>query len=189
MHRFLTTICADLLRVAAVVWRSCWRIAAAGVLTASVLPAGAESQDWFENGRNSLEHAKRVKGINGKARNVILFVGDGMGVSTVTAARILEGQMRGESGEENLLSFERLPYLALSKTYSANQQTPDSAPTMSAMMTGVKTNGGMFGVNDSVARAETRWSKIQNNRLVTLLEIAEMLARPDFNPEFLAEFP
>lgn len=174
MHRFLTAICADSLRVAAVVCRSGWRIAAAGVLTASVLPAGAESQDWFENGRNSLEHAKRVKGINGQARNVILFVGDGMGVSTVTAARILEGQMRGESGEENLLSFERLPYLALSKTYSANQQTPDSAPTMSAMMTGVKTNGGMFGVNDSVARAETRWAKIQNNRLMTLLEIAEM---------------
>ena len=35
----------------------------------------------------------------GRARNVILFLGDGMGVSTVTAARILEGQLRGESGE------------------------------------------------------------------------------------------
>ena len=46
-----------------------------------------------------------------RARNVILFLGDGMGVSTVTAARILEGQLRGESGEENWLSFETLPYL------------------------------------------------------------------------------
>lgn len=66
------------------------------------------------------------------------FVGDGMGISTVTAARILEGQMRGESGEENWLSFERLPYVALSKTYSVNQQTADSAPTMTAIITGVK---------------------------------------------------
>ena len=41
------------------------------------------------------------------AKNVILFIGDGMGVSTVTAARIFDGQSRGESGEENVLSFER----------------------------------------------------------------------------------
>jgi alkaline phosphatase len=39
--------------------------------------------------------------VDGVAKNVILFVGDGMGISTITAARILEGQLRGESGEEN----------------------------------------------------------------------------------------
>ena len=55
-----------------------------------------------------------------------------MGVSTVTAARILEGQLRGESGEENLLSFERLPIVALAKTYNTNQQTADSAGSMTA---------------------------------------------------------
>ena len=31
-----------------------------------------------------------------KAKNVILFIGDGMGISTITAARIYEGQKRGE---------------------------------------------------------------------------------------------
>lgn len=35
-------------------------------------------------------------------RGVVLFVGDGMGVSTVTAARILDGQNKGLAGEENL---------------------------------------------------------------------------------------
>ena len=83
----------------------------------------------------------------GRAKNVILFLGDGMGISTVTAARILEGQQRGMSGEENQLSFEKLPYVALSKTYSANQQTADSAPTMSAIVTGMKTNDGLISVN------------------------------------------
>ncbi len=96
-----------------------------------------------------------------------------MGVATVTAARILDGQSRGEPGEENFLAFERLPYLALSKTYSANQQTPDSAPTMNAMMTGVKTNDGIFGFGEAVRRKETRWEDIQAHRLVTLLELAE----------------
>jgi len=164
-----------LLRAAAAVLRSARTFRVVCIFVLSLLPsyAGADSQDWFDGGRKALEEAKRIQPIAGRARNVILFVGDGMGVSTVTAARILEGQLRGESGEENLLSFERLPYLALSKTYSVNQQTSDSAPTMSAMMTGVKTNDRMFGVNESVARAEPSWVQIQNNRLVTLLEIAE----------------
>jgi alkaline phosphatase len=84
-------------------------------------------EQWYADGRRAVEEAKRLRAQPGRAKNVILFVGDGMGISTVTAARILEGQERGESGEENLLSFERLPYVALSKTYSVNQQTADSA--------------------------------------------------------------
>ena len=64
---------------------------------------------------------------NGIARNEILFVGDGMGVSTVTAARIMEGQFLGGACEEHALSFEQFPNLALSKTYNTNQQIADSA--------------------------------------------------------------
>ena len=71
-------------------------------------------------------------------RNVILFVGDGMGVSTVTAARIFAGQQRGEPGEEGYLSFEEFPHLALVKTYNVDAQVPDSAGTMTALVTGHK---------------------------------------------------
>ena len=74
-----------------------------------------------------------------RARNVILFVGDGMGIATVTAARILDGQQRGGSGEENVLSFERFPSTALSKTYTVDFQVGESAGTITAMMSGVKT--------------------------------------------------
>lgn len=52
---------------------------------------------------------------NNVAKNVILFVGDGMGVSTVTAARILKGQRNGQDGEEEKLSFEDFPHVGLSK--------------------------------------------------------------------------
>lgn len=45
------------------------------------------------------------------AKNVVLFIGDGMGVSTVTAIRILDGQQKGMSGEENVLPFESMKYL------------------------------------------------------------------------------
>lgn len=89
---------------------------------------------------------------DGKPKNVILFIGDGMGVSTVTAARIYDGQLRGSPGEENQLSFERFPHVALVKTYNSNQQVPDSAGTASAMNTGVKTRAGVIGIGPDVHR-------------------------------------
>jgi alkaline phosphatase len=126
---------------------------------------------WYADGARAVEQARALRARGERARNVILFVGDGMGISTVTAARILEGQMRGASGEENLLSFERLPYVALSKTYSANQQTSDSAPTMTAMITGVKTNDGFISVNQNAVRG--RHETVRGNELPSALELAE----------------
>ncbi|MFN0039699.1 MAG: alkaline phosphatase [Burkholderiales bacterium] len=128
-------------------------------------------EQWFESGRAAVEKANQVRPITGRAKNVILFVGDGMGISTVTAARILEGQQRGGSGEENQLAFEQLPYVALSKTYSDNQQTSDSAPTMSAMVTGIKTGDGLISVTGRVARRDFRAVAAHSAR--TILEHAE----------------
>jgi alkaline phosphatase len=92
--------------------------------------------------------AARARGAGrASARNLILFVGDGMGPTTVAAARILDGQRRGATGEENLLSFERFPYSGYSKTYNTDLQTPDSAGTMSAIMSGLKTRAGLIGLN------------------------------------------
>ena len=93
-------------------------------------------------------------GNTGAATNVILFIGDGMGISTITAARIYDGQSRGETGEENVLSFERFPNVALVKTYNTNQQVPDSAGTATAMHTGVKTKAGVIGIGPDVARRD-----------------------------------
>ena len=97
----------------------------------------------------SAENAPAPAHNTAPAKNVILFIGDGMGVSTVTAARIYDGQSRGEPGEENLLSFEHFPSLALVKTYNSNQQVPDSAGTATAINTGVKTRAGAIGVGPS----------------------------------------
>lgn len=49
------------------------------------------------------------------AKNVILFLGDGMSIPTITATRILKGQLEGNTGEETVLSFEKFPYTGLSK--------------------------------------------------------------------------
>lgn len=85
-----------------------------------------------------------------RAKNVILFIGDGMGVSTVTAARIYAGQKLGQTGEEYVLPFETFDHLALVKTYNTNAQVPDSAGTASAMHTGVKTQIGVLGYGPDI---------------------------------------
>jgi len=106
-------------------------------------PTGETPAWWYRSG------AARAAGngaMNGRARNVILFLGDGMSLTTVAAARILEGQRKGNPGEENQLSWETFPSTALSKTYNTDSQTPDSAGTMTAITTGVKSHMGAIGV-------------------------------------------
>jgi alkaline phosphatase len=137
---------------------------------------GPESvSDWYKAGERFVRESERVEYFDGrhrKAKNVILFVGDGMGISTVTAARILEGQMKGKPGEENRLSFENYPHTAFSKTYSWDQQTSDSAPTMTAMATGYKTREGMLSVNHTTARGECNAGVIDSKAVKTILEHA-----------------
>uniref|UniRef100_A0A670K285 Alkaline phosphatase n=1 Tax=Podarcis muralis TaxID=64176 RepID=A0A670K285_PODMU len=82
-----------------------------------------------------------------RAKNVILFLGDGMGVPTITAARIYKGQLAGGSGEESVLAMERFPYVALSKTYNVDRQVPDSAGTATAYLCGVKANAKTLGLS------------------------------------------
>jgi len=143
--------------------------AAAGALHFQFACAGTK--------RETVEHPTAVEGpqrpdaISNRAKNAILFVGDGMGISTVTAARILEGQLRGESGEENQLSFDRFPDVALIKVYNTNQQTPDSSGTMTAIVTGEKTRAGVVSVDASVDRGD--FSRANAHRLETIVEIAE----------------
>ncbi|MCB1566589.1 MAG: alkaline phosphatase, partial [Xanthomonadales bacterium] len=135
---------------------------------------GASAQDsapeWYAQGAATAK--QNLSTVRGRpAKNVILFIGDGMGISTVTAARILEGQQHGATGEENRLSFEQFPWTALSKTYSVDGQTPDSAPTMTAMMSGVKTNQGLIGVDQATVYNDC--ASGQGHEVVSLLELAE----------------
>ena len=72
----------------------------------------------------------------------------------MTASRILEGQQKGTTGEEHRLSWEHFLYSALAKVYNTNQQTPDSAGTMSAIMTGHKTKAYTFDYDQRVVRGD-----------------------------------
>ncbi len=126
---------------------------------------------WYQAAQARLQQLKGDTPMRGKARNVILFIGDGMSVSTITAARIFQGQQQGKPGENNRLAFENLPWTALSRTFNTNAQVPDSAGTATAMLTGVKTRIGVIGVDESVTRGDCAASK--KGRVPTLMERAE----------------
>ena len=77
------------------------------------------------------------------AKNIIFFLGDGMGPTTITAARIFKYQ------EEGFLHMEKMPRSARIKTYSNDAQTTDSAPSMGAYMTGIKINNDVISMADA----------------------------------------
>ncbi|CAH9053443.1 hypothetical protein PSEHALCIP103_00824 [Pseudoalteromonas haloplanktis] len=141
--------------------------------------ASLSNNAWFSDAQTKLasaqDAASKVVTESGKAKNVILFVGDGMGISTITAARILAGQLQGEMGEDHQLSFETMPYSGFVKTYNVDAQTPDSAGTMTAMASGVKTDVGVIGIDEAVERGNCASGK--GHELVTSLELAEIAGK------------
>src|SRR5450830_1410588 len=113
-------------------------------------------------------------------KNVLFFLGDGMGLTTLTAARIYA------AGEDGSLTIDTLPESAFVKTYSADAQVTDSAPSMSAYMTGVKMNNEVISMSpdtsaynktsfaDYVSGADSTCPTSGNGSSVpTLLEIAK----------------
>jgi alkaline phosphatase len=127
-----------------------------------------ETPDWWFRAGASVAHANLPQ--RAHAKNVIVFLGDGMSIPTIAAARILDGQRKGGSGEENRLAFENFPATALSRTYETDFQTPDSAGTMTAIMSGMKTRAGVIGVDQRATRGDCASSR--GTEVVSALELA-----------------
>ena len=75
---------------------------------------------------------------NEKVKNVILIIGDGMGLGATASWMINQNY--------EPTCFDRAQYAAVVKTYSANNRTTDSAAAATAMATGYKTNNSMLGI-------------------------------------------
>ena len=129
-------------------------------LVGCVAPAGTKNPPphadnaWFAAGQADLEAKMARKPITKRAKNVILLIADGNGVGTNYATRMFQGQQAGGYGDDNVMAKEKLPYLALSKTYNTNAQTPDSAGTAVAMNAGIKTKAGVIGIDETARRGE-----------------------------------
>ena len=124
---------------------------------------------WYTDAQAEIERKLARQPITGRAKNVILFVADGNSVGTNYAIRLFDGQKKGGLGDDNILSYENFPYLALVKTYNVNAQTPDSAPTASAMNTGVKSNFTTINVSENAVAGDC--ATLAGNELTTFAEV------------------
>lgn len=79
-------------------------------------PEEKDPQFWYDLAYEEIAKRLALDQPNAKkAKNIILFLGDGMSLTTVAAARILKGQRQGNTGEESALSFETFPHTGLSR--------------------------------------------------------------------------
>ena len=124
---------------------------------------------YYEKAAGAVGARAEARGLK-PAKNVILFIGDGMGISTITAARIYAGQSMGEDGESHVLAMDTLPFSALSKTYSHDFQIADSAGTATALTSGVKTRSGVLGVTSDIAYGNC--ASLPGTEVETIFELA-----------------
>lgn len=107
-------------------------------------PEELSTNFWFNNGKDFVTKQLNRSTSQKPAKNIILFIGDGMSLTTLAAARVYKG------GEEKSLSFQEFPYVATVKTYCVDYQVPDSACTATAYLSGVKNNYATIGISAKV---------------------------------------
>ncbi|XP_043654653.1 alkaline phosphatase 4 isoform X2 [Drosophila teissieri] len=128
-----------------------------------------DAEFWHNVGLRQLEktikQAQRVKenSYQKKARNIIVFIGDGMGVSTISAGRIYKGQyLKHGHGEEETLVFDDFPNTGMAKTYNVDKQVPDSAGTATAIFSGSKTHYGAIGMDATRSKKNGQQGRVQS---------------------------
>ncbi len=72
---------------------------------------------------------------------IILFIGDGMSPSLLTATRLYQG------GADHRLALEEFPQAALTRTYAYDFAVPDAASAATALATGERVNKGSLAIN------------------------------------------
>ncbi|CAK1580580.1 unnamed protein product [Parnassius mnemosyne] len=123
------------------------------VMSPAYIPPEEKHGSYWKKSAATTLKSKLKETINtDKAKNGILFIGDGMSLATVMAARTFAGQMERGLGEENVLEFETFPVTGLARTYCIDAQVPDSACTATSYLTGVKTKYGVIGLDGNVTR-------------------------------------
>ncbi len=87
------------------------------------------------------ETLSALQSVGGTPKNIILIIGDGMGLNAVRSASL------HAHGKPGMLVMEQMPVTGLAKTFSANSKVTDSAASGTALSSGYKTNNGMVGMN------------------------------------------
>ncbi|MCB0276682.1 MAG: alkaline phosphatase [Calditrichaeota bacterium] len=84
-----------------------------------------------------------------RVKNVIFMIGDGMGITQMTAGRLRE------FGPNSKSRIESMPVTGLAHTHSIDDLITDSAASATALATGYKTRNGMIGMLPDMTSAKT----------------------------------
>src|SRR4051812_44567575 len=142
-------------------------VATGGVGAALVLGLGAQAA--IGGGADRTDEIRSE--LHGRgAKNVIMFLGDGMGVQEVTAARYYA------VGAAGRMNFDRLPFTGFQTTWSVKpgagpnhlpDYDPDSAATGTMWATGQKT------VDERISQGPSTALNVPGQNLPTVLELAQ----------------
>jgi len=116
-------------------------------LTTLIVLTGYDWRDGSDNIR-----------FNRSPKNIILFIGDGMGTAQIYA---------GMTKNDHPLALEKFPFSGFSKTYSADNYITDSGAGGTALACGIKTNNGMIGVRPDSTAISSIMAIAHNNGLAT----------------------
>ncbi|XP_061072507.1 alkaline phosphatase, tissue-nonspecific isozyme [Conger conger] len=148
-----------------------WLCLLVSVCTAAAPVEEENPEFWRKQAQKVLQSALSRKLNTNVAKNIVLFLGDGMGITTMTAARILKGQLQNRTGEETVMTMDTFPHLGLVKVYCVDFQIPDSAATGTAYLCGVKSNLNTVGVNAAARNGVCRTQK--GNEVTSILKWAK----------------
>ncbi|MGK0363478.1 MAG: alkaline phosphatase [Saprospiraceae bacterium] len=93
-----------------------------------------------------------------KPKNIIFMIGDGMGLTQITAGMYSNG---------NKIELEKFPVVGLHKSYSFDNLVTDSASGATAFASGVKTYNGAIGVNPDTVAVKTILEEAEEKNYVT----------------------
>lgn len=127
-----------------------------------------EQTAWYDKGLDDVKEAIKVKLNKRRAKNVVLFVGDGMGPNTVTAARIYGFK------EEGFMTWEKFSHMGMLKTYCADKIVPDSFSTATALFGGVKANYETGGVDSAVKLGDCKTSLNKDHHVKSIIHMAQI---------------
>ncbi len=120
----------------------------AGCTTQSGWKAGVASNGSVDSGNSDPRRPK----------NIVLMIGDGMGLSQITAAMYIK---------KDRLNIERFPVIGLHKAYSVNDLVTDSGAGTTAFASGVKTYNGAIGVDQDTMPVKTILEEAKENGMAT----------------------
>ncbi len=131
--------------------------------------ANGKTVALYDTSRAKTEDYSKVN--ENQAKYVFLFIGDGMGVTPVTAAENYLGYTQTNKGEiyPDRMNFTEMPVVGMKTQFDCHSFIPDSASTATAFGTGIKLKRIRWGFLETLVNLQIQWQKKLNEQVKLLV--------------------